>query len=137
MPDLIPLICPSCDGKMKPIFPRLAISILLVILLTACNMPQGGGTGTDTGTVATKAVLTLVALTQPAQQTPLASPTSPTVVPPTSTQTPTLNPTNTTGPTLTQTPTLHPTNTTAPTNTPIPAPGSIAGGIYGYPYGSV
>jgi hypothetical protein len=120
---------------MKPIFPRLVVSILLVILLAACNMPQGGVTEPVTGAVATKVASTLAALTQPAQQTPLASPSSPTLEQPTNTQTPTL--TGTMGPTNTQTPTRPPTATTRPTNTPIPDPGTIAGGISGYPYGSV
>ena len=125
---------------MKLTFPHLAILILLILLLAGCNLPNGNVTTPDNGIVATKAALTLVALTQSAQLTPLASPTShssPTSIPSTTTQTPTLNPTNTTGPSPTQTPTLHPTNTTAPTNTPIPPPGSIAGNILGYPYGFV
>jgi hypothetical protein len=144
MPDLISLICPSGGGKMKSIFPRLAISILLVILLTACDMPQGGNTGTDTGTVATKVVLTLAALTQSAQQTPLASPrspSSPTLVQPTTTQTPTLTPTLTpieiAGSSPTLTPTLHPTDAAVPSSTATPPPGTIAGNITGYPYGSI
>lgn len=140
MPDLISLICPSCGGKIMLIFPRLAVSILLIILLTACNMPQAGGTGTDTGTVATKVALTLAASTPSVQQTPLASPTSPsssTLVQPTTTQTPTLTPTETAGSSPTLTPTLHPTNTAVPSSTATPPPGTIAGNITGYPYGSV
>ena len=122
---------------MKPISPRLAVSILLAILLTACNLPQGSGSGTDTGTVATRVAMTLAALTQSAQQTSLASPSSQTSIQPTITLTPTQEPSATTGPTNTPTATLHPTETIAPTNTPIPAPGTIAGSISGYPYGSV
>lgn len=111
---------------MKPIFPRMAVSILLILLLVACNLPQGGVTATDTGTVATKVVLTLTALTQSAQQTPLASLTL------TASETfsqPTFTPSST----LTQTPALSPT----PSITPIPKPGTIEGSISGYPYGSV
>ncbi|MCX6038025.1 MAG: hypothetical protein NTW99_09080 [Chloroflexi bacterium] len=102
---------------MKPIFPGLAVSLLLVILLAACNLPQGGVTGPDSGTVATKVALTLAALTQIAPQMSITSPASPTSDQPTNTQ--------------------IPTETTGPTNTPNSAPGTIAGGISGYPYGSV
>ena len=116
---------------MKPIFPRLAVSLLLIILLAACNLPQGGVTVPDTGTVATKVASTLAALTQSVQQTPLASTPSPTLEQPTNTQVPTL--TKTMGPTNTQ----IPTETPGPTITPLSAPGTIAGGISGYPYGSV
>ena len=126
---------------MKPNIPHLANSILLILLLSACNLPNRGSSTPDDGVVGTRVALTQVAVTQSAQQTPLASPTSQTVNQPTTTQTstltPILNPTNTTGPSPTRTPTLNPTNTTAPTNTPIPDPGTIAGGISGYPYGSL
>ena len=121
---------------MKLIPPRLAISILLILLLAACNLPQNGVTLPETGIVATKVASTLAALTQSAQQMLLASPTSPAGVQPT-TQIPTQLPTATTGPTNTQIPTREPTETSAPTTTPIPAPGTIAGSISGYPYGSV
>jgi hypothetical protein len=76
-------------------------------------------------------------MTQSAQQTALASPFSPSLVQPTNSQTPTQRPTETMGPTNTRTPTQRPTETIAPTNTPIPLPGTITGGIFGYPYGSV
>jgi hypothetical protein len=120
---------------MKPIFPRLAASLIIVILLAACNLPQGGVNGPDSGTVSTKVALTLVALTQSAQQVPITSPGSPTSVQPAITQNPTL--TGTTAPTFTQIPSLPPTETIAPTNTPLSAPGTIAGSISGYPYGSI
>ena len=133
---------------MKPILSRLAISGLLILLLATCNLPAGAGpTPGSSSSVATKVALTLEALTQSAQQSPLAFPGSPTVNQPTITRTPNLpatktagatntpiptrSATGTSGPTTTQTPSLH------PTNTPIPAPGTIAGNIYGYPYGSV
>jgi hypothetical protein len=118
---------------MKLIFPHLVISTLLIILLAACNMPEED----DSGVVSTKVALTLAALTRTAQQVPLSSPTSPTEIQPTDTQTPTQLPTETSGPTVTQSPTHLPTKTTESTRTPIPAPGTIAGGISGYPYGSV
>lgn len=133
---------------MKSIFSRLAVFLLLVIILAACNMPQGGVTKPDSSTIATKVALTLAALTQSAPQTPLTSPGSPTGVQPTpqiptQSQTATTGPTGTQiptetkGPTGTQIPTQLPTETTGPTNTPLPGPGTIAGSISGYPYGSI
>ncbi len=99
---------------MKPNSSRLVISVLLVLLLAACNLPQGGGSGPGTGVVATKVALTLAALTQSAPLEVLATPTLE-------------------QPTYTQ----IPTETQGPTDTPIPGPGTIAGGIFGYPYGAV
>ena len=100
---------------MKPIFYRLAVSLLPVVLLAACNLPQGKP---DTGIVATKVALTLAALTQSAPQAPLATPEIP------ATQVlPTYTP--------------IPTYTVGATETPNLTPGVIAGGISGYPYGSV
>jgi len=125
---------------MKSNFPRLAISILTILFLASCNLPNGGVTTPGTATVDTMVALTAVALTQSAQQNFPASPTSSTtstMIQSTITLTPTLNPTNTAGPSPTETPTLKPTITTAPTNTPIPDPGTIAGSISGYPYGAV
>jgi hypothetical protein len=133
---------------MKPIFSRLAPSMLLILLLAGCDLPGGAGTTPDAGTVSTIVASTLVALTRSAVQTPLASPTSfssPTLGLPTNTASPTqtltLTPTPTltitAGPSPTITLTLKPTNTNAPTKTPIPDPGSIAGNILGYPYGSL
>ena len=120
---------------MKSIYPRLAASIIIILLLAACNLPQGDVTAPDHGTVSTKVALTLEALTQPVQKTPITSPSTPIMEQLTNTPTPTL--TGTMGPTNTQTSTPSPTGTTGPTNTPIPLPGSIAGSISGYPYGSV
>lgn len=120
---------------MKSIFPRLTVSLLPVILLAACNLPQGVVTETDTGNLATKVVLTLAAMTQPAQLMPSSSPSSPTLVEPATTQMSTF--TVTSVPTYTQVPTQAPTETPGPTNTPLSAPGTIAGGISGYPYGSL
>jgi hypothetical protein len=122
---------------MKSTFSRLTISIFLIILLTACNLPTRRGTGTDAGTIATKVAMTLAALTEATQQTPLFSPSPSTTIQVTNTQTPTQGPTVTTEPTSTMTATLTPTRTTFPTNTPIPAPGAIEGRILGYPYGSI
>jgi len=81
--------------------------------------------------------MTLAVFTQSAQAVSFSSPTleprpSPTLPQPTNTISVALTPTFTPklGPTPTQTLGL------APTNTPIPKPGSIAGNISGYPYGS-
>ncbi len=122
---------------MKRILSCLAVTGCLVLLLAACKFPQFGAATPDNDTVATMVAQTLTALAQPAQHTPLPSPTSPTLVPPTHTRTPTQPPTGTMGPTITQIPSLIPTETVKPTNTPIPAPGIIAGAILGYPYGSL
>ena len=124
---------------MKPIFPRLAASGLLIFLLAACNLPQEGTTGPDTGTVSTKVALTLAALTQSAQPGPLASPASPTVTTAPASPTLTTAPVSPTAiaPTYTPIPTLPSTATVGPTRTPVPPPGLIAGNISGYPYGSV
>jgi len=134
---------------MKHILPRLAVTGCLVLLLAACKWPQFGAATPDNHLVATMVAQTLTALARPAQQTPQTSPTSPTLLQPTNTrlptgtrgptytQIPTLFPTGTMGPANTQAPTLIPTGTKEPTNTPIPPPGSIAGAILGYPYGSL
>ncbi len=103
---------------MRPNFPCLAVSVLLILLLAACNMPQGGVPGPNPGTVSTKVALTLAALTQSAPLEALATPTLE-------------------QPTNTEIPTRLLTDTPGPTNTPNSAPGVIAGNISGYPYGSV
>lgn len=118
---------------------KIIISALLVACLAACNLPVVATPGQiDSGAVATGVVLTLAALTQSAQQTPLSSPTSlqlasPTLAQPTSTLILAASPTFTAtiGPSATVTPTL------APSATPIPKPGTISGSISGYPYGSL
>lgn len=127
--------------------PRPVISGFLVLFLAACNMPNGSVPPSDDGIVATKVALTLEAMTLPVEQNTLTSLIPPTLnqlsgtrTPsqlatktgqPANTRTSTRSPTGTAGPKITQTPTLR------PTNTPIPAPGTITGNIYGYPYGSV
>ena len=80
--------------------------ILLVSLLSACNLPQTGGSAPDANAIATQVAETLAAA---AQQTPLASPTAQS--------------------------SLTPMYTPTTTLTPIPLPGSIEGSISGYPYG--
>ena len=99
-------------------------------------MPQEDDTGLDTDNIATKAAFTMVALTRIAQVETLTSPTT-TEIQPITTRTPTHLTTETAGPTVTQSPTQSPTITKESTRTPIPAPGTIAGDIYGYPYGAV
>lgn len=114
--------------------------ILLWTLLTACNLPLTTATpnseytsppvmptsGVDTNLLATVVAATLQALT-PAATSTLALPS------PTSTPAITDTPTATLTPTATFTPPA--TSTSTPTETP--SPGTISGGIYGYPYGSV
>jgi hypothetical protein len=118
---------------------RILVSALMISCLSACNLP-GSPTQVQSnpGAVATQVALTLAVFTQSAQSAPLSSPTleqlsSPTLGQPTSTLTvapsPTLTPTA--GPSATMTLTL------APSSTPIPKPGSIAGTVSGYPYGSL
>lgn len=118
---------------MKPNHPRLAVSLLLILFLAACNMPQGVATQPDSGTVSTKVALTLEALTASAPVELTVTPTSQTPGTPAASQTST----NTLAPSFTQSPTQQSTNTSAPTNTPLSDPGTIAGSISGYPYGSV
>jgi hypothetical protein len=116
---------------MKKPFAFLA-SLLLIFSLCACNLPRADTpVGMKPEIDATKGILTLAVTTLPATlQPPLSSPT---LKLPTSTPTIALSPTST--PTITLTPTI--TFTLAPTNTPVPKPGTIAGTISGYPYGSL
>jgi hypothetical protein len=117
----------------------ILVSVLIISCLCACNLPgsptQVGG---NPGAVATQVVLTLAVFTQSAQPAPLSSPTSeqlssPTLAQPTNT--PTVAPSPDSTPTIGLTATL--TLTLPPSATPIPKPGSIAGAISGYPYGSL
>ena len=115
---------------MKKSF-ALVSSFLLIICLCACNLQNAGAPGTPTSdNVATVVVLTLAAFTQSAQPTHLASPT---LEKPTNTQLVVHFPTST--PTVGMTATMTPTE--AATDTPIPKPGTITGGISGYPYGAM
>jgi hypothetical protein len=115
------------------------VSAFMISCLCACNLP-GSPTqvGSNHGAVATQVVLTLAVFTQSAQPASLSSPTleqlsSPTLAQPGST--PTVAPSPTSTPTIGLTATL--TLTLPPSSTPIPKPGSIAGSISGYPYGSL
>jgi hypothetical protein len=125
---------------------RLSISLLLLLFMAACNLPKGVGITPDSS-VATKVSLTQEGMTQIPQQNQTTLPGSPTSGLSTITRTPGQQITKTTGPTETTSVTQSPTRTSGPTasltptlqptNTPIPDPGTIAGNIYGYPYGSV
>jgi len=115
------------------------VSVLLTSSLFGCNFPSGTvQNNTSAPAVGTSVALTLAVFTQTAQPMPIASPTleqlaSPTAEQPTATSTITATRTYTpthSGPTVTMTMTLP------PSATPIPKPGSIAGAISGYPYGS-
>lgn len=108
----------------KPL--KLFITLFLMSSLFACTLPgKGSATGTPSDSVVTKVAATLTALAQSEQQTLTAQA-------PTATATVSM-PTLTPSATSTLTPEVSPT----PTNTPIPKPGTIAGGISGYPFGSV
>jgi hypothetical protein len=122
---------------MKTILICVGLSAILIFLLTACNFPQGGTPTTDPGTVATKVAATLGAMTQSAQQTPVNTlPYIPTI-PRLNTQTISISPSATFVLVNTPTVTQNPTVTAGPTVSPTPGLGSIAGAIYGYPFGSV
>jgi uncharacterized membrane protein len=127
----------------------MALFVIIILLLGSCNMPKITVTAPDKDSGATKVALTLVALTQSAHQTPLDFPTISMEKQPTVTKTPTQPSSETNQPTVTHISTAIPTNTSEPSTTPtttqiskptntyIPAPGTIAGNIFGYPYGSV
>jgi len=120
--------------KIKP---QLFSAILLVTFLCACNLAKTGTPVPPTGVVATIVASTLQALTQVPSQTLFSTPT----LHPSQTPLPTLmGPSPTVpSPSASFTPTKTPTTTTTPipSSTPIPQPGSIAGSISGYPYGSI
>ncbi len=124
---------------MNKLLSRSITPIIWLSLLVGCNLPSGNAPTliaptAETGIVATTVASTLQALTQSAlpsptqaaSQTPLATSTVPT---------PTM--------TLTASITLLPSMTTTssktplPSSTPVPDPGTIAGNISGYPYGSL
>ena len=88
---------------------RLMFVILLIVLLTACNMPSGSSVDT-VDEVATQVAQTLAAWS-PAETTPAVE---------------NILPTDTPSPTMTETPEV----------TAVPDPGTISGTISGYPYGS-
>ncbi|MGA2505537.1 MAG: hypothetical protein ABSG01_15755 [Anaerolineales bacterium] len=121
---------------MKLTFPRLGISFLLAIILAACSLPQANPTP-DSGVVATKVAATLAAFTQAALQTAIISPVTPSQVSPTVVLAATQTPSATIEPINTATATLNPTVTVGSTPSPTLGLGTIAGGIVGYPYGSV
>jgi len=106
---------------------------ILLIFLAACNLPgKPRPTATSGQSLATKVAATLTAYFVVNSPTPSLTSTPPT---PTETLPPTLTFTST----QTLIPSLTPSlsRTEVPTQTPIPKPGTIAGGISSYPYGSV
>jgi hypothetical protein len=116
---------------MKPTLPRLVVSLIFVVLLTACNLPKVEIITQEPGILATSVESTLIALTQSTEPVPVTSPVTPSggepAITPSLTFTIPIVPSNT----------PFPTETTGPTNTPLSAPGSIGGSISGYPYGSL
>ena len=112
---------------------RQVVSVSLILFLAACNLPQGVVTEPDFGTISTRVALTLEALTASAPLEITVTPESQTTGAQISTQTSTVTP----SPTFTLNPTQQSTNTPWATNTPLSDPGTIAGSISGYPYGSV
>ena len=123
---------------MKELF-TISTTILLVLLISACNLPsQGSATETATVSFDDKVAMTLTAISGNLLKTPSETPVpaTPTETPPptlTIKSTLTLVPSAT--PTLTKT--IAPTQTQAATKTPIPKPGTIDGSISGYPYGAL
>jgi hypothetical protein len=123
--------------RCKVIYP------ILILLLASCNMPKVDEPSLNIGSVATKVILDSDASTLSPNKTPVISTKTPTEVQPQISRTPNQTSTETTLPTKAQIPTLSPTNPLDPTTaltitqTPILDPGTIAGNIFGYPYGSV
>ncbi len=122
---------------MKTMIHSAAMLILLILLLTGCNLPQGGNPGIDNGALETKVAATLAAMTQIGSQTPFSTLSALTTEPPLSTLTMSISPSATNEIVITPTATQNPTLTAGPTTSPTPGLGTIAGGIYGYPYGSL
>jgi hypothetical protein len=119
---------------MKTRIPTSIPGLFLILTLVACNLQSSNATPTQANPVATSVEQTFEALTQAPVQTLTAAP-SVTAASATPSLTPT--PTATLTPRFTSTFTPTFTLTKLPTNTPIPKPGTIAGNILGYPYGSL
>jgi hypothetical protein len=124
---------------MNKLLFRSTITISWLVVLAGCNLPSGNAPTViaptpENGIVATTVASTLQTITQSAlpsatqaaSQTPLATSTVHT-------------PTMTLTATITLIPSLTPTSskTPLPSSTPVPDPGTIAGNISGYPYGSL
>jgi hypothetical protein len=107
-------------------------SVFIMLIVSACNMPQNGTASATPDPLATMVASTLTAVRQRTLNFPTATV-------PTATATDTFPPTLTYTSTITLEPSLTftLTRTIAPSKTPIPKPGTIAGSIYGYPYGSL
>jgi hypothetical protein len=127
---------------MKRYLPLL-LSCVTVCSLCACNMPRSDNDISPTpNVIATYVAITLASFTQSPAIPALASPipellTKTPSSEATATATLTITPTFTTTATFTMMPTPTITLTSSPTETPIPKPGTIEGGITGYPYGSI
>jgi hypothetical protein len=102
--------------------------ILLVLILSACNLPQATQPGVSPDTVKTQVAGTLTALAQPGQPVPQDTPGQ------SSQATPSLPLASVT---LTQVASQTGQASLTPTTTPIPKAGAIEGGIYSYPYGAM
>ena len=112
-----------------------SLVFLLMIVLGGCNLVQSSPQTPGADAIATKVAGTMQAFTRTAEaQEPQVLLATPTLPPPTLSETPTSTqplPTLT----LTLTPTLAMTLTPSVTTTS--RPGSIAGNIVGYPYGKI
>ena len=117
---------------MKKSLPQFAVSATLIILMAGCNLPNAASTPTVVKSPGTPGISNLPTITSIAGLTPLSTSTTQA---PTNTSAPSLTPSQTNTLPLAITPTL--TLTLAPTKTSTPKPGTIAGGISGYPYGSL
>ncbi len=118
-----------------------AFIIILVILIfaSACNLPTPGRADeTPTLSFNDKVEQTLTAIREAAQKTPSETP-GPVTATDTFVPSMTLISTQTLEPsaTFTLTRTISPSATKAATKTLVPKPGTIEGGISGYPYGAL
>ncbi len=113
---------------------KILVVVVSVSFLFACSSPAKGTPDvSQDNQVATIVAATMAALTPSAQPTTEVMEASSTPSVTVEQPTPTATATATSTPTPTSTAGASPT----PTNTPIPKPGTIAGAITGYPYGSI
>ena len=111
---------------MKKISRSLVLFFLSTTLLTSCNLPSAGQSTPNPNDVATRVAATLSVLHRSPSKVPQVPLGSPTAQPPAASAQPTRKPTAAA--------TLAPTDTSKPTPG---TPGTIEGGISGYPYGAV
>jgi hypothetical protein len=118
---------------MKTRYSSFVIFITLLLLTASCNLPSRTEPPTP-DTVATIVAGTMGALTtQTVSDTPTVTVPIPTII--TFTPIPLSTPTTFATITPSSTPTTAVTGTPSPTATP--GMGSISGGVYGYPYGTI